>query len=107
MRGARLVPAEAWQRHVAQGNWTRNEAGEALIEKMPRGRIELPTPAFSGQRSTTELPRPKLKGVVFVKSGIIPLPAPKCRLQELALSFCNMISIEMIVFGESIQVEGR
>ena len=29
-----------------------------LIPKMvPRGRIELPTPAFSGQRSTTELPR--------------------------------------------------
>lgn len=33
MQGARLVPAEAWQRHVAQGNWTRNAAGEAYFKK--------------------------------------------------------------------------
>ena len=28
-----------------------------FLISVPRGRIELPTPAFSGQRSTTELPR--------------------------------------------------
>jgi hypothetical protein len=34
--------------------WGRTQAVENMV---PRGRIELPTPAFSGPRSTGELPR--------------------------------------------------
>ena len=36
---------------------------------VPRGRIELPTPAFSGQRSTTELPRHKGEKRIIPRSS--------------------------------------
>ena len=41
------------------------------IYKVPRRRIELPTPAFSGPRSTTELPRLNL----FVGESSEALPS--------------------------------
>ena len=43
---------------IKRGQTLFKRSGLTLFEKMvPRRRIELPTPAFSGLRSTTELPR--------------------------------------------------
>ena len=41
----------------------------ALWKVVPRGRIELPTPAFSGPRSTDELPRHGDKQRFYGKGG--------------------------------------
>ena len=41
--------------YVVSGSW--NLLGERHAGNVPGGRVELPTPAFSGPRSTGELPR--------------------------------------------------
>ena len=41
--------------YVASGSW--NLLGDLYAGMVPGGRVELPTPAFSGPRSTGELPR--------------------------------------------------
>jgi hypothetical protein len=41
--------------YIASGTW--NLLGSVAVTMVPGARIELATPAFSGRRSTTELPR--------------------------------------------------
>jgi hypothetical protein len=45
---------EFWNRMEQEQGWGRTQAVENMV---PGGRVELPTPAFSGPRSTGELPR--------------------------------------------------
>ena len=44
-----------------RGAWTKSERC-SVLSVVPGGRIELPTPGFSIQCSTTELPRPVFEG---------------------------------------------
>ena len=43
--------------YVASGTWDLLGGGSGAVSMVPGARIELATPAFSGRRSTTELPR--------------------------------------------------
>jgi site-specific DNA recombinase len=43
--------------YIASGSWDLLGAGAGAVSMVPGARIELATPAFSGRRSTTELPR--------------------------------------------------
>jgi hypothetical protein len=42
---------------IASGSWDLLGEGSVAVPMVPGARIELATPAFSGRRSTTELPR--------------------------------------------------
>jgi hypothetical protein len=54
--------------YIASGSWDLLGAGAVAGSMVPGARIELATPAFSGRRSTTELPRH------FVPQNCIGLP---------------------------------
>jgi site-specific DNA recombinase len=43
--------------YIASGSWDLLGAGAVAVSMVPGARIELATPAFSGRRSTNELPR--------------------------------------------------
>jgi hypothetical protein len=43
--------------YIAAGSWDLLGAGAVAVSMVPGARIELATPAFSGRRSTNELPR--------------------------------------------------
>jgi hypothetical protein len=47
--------------HIASGVWDWLGGGGVAVRMVPGARIELATPAFSGRRSTTELPRQQIQ----------------------------------------------
>ena len=51
----RITLAADGRTYVASGTW--DLFGSVAVTMVPGARIELATPAFSGRRSTTELPR--------------------------------------------------
>ena len=50
---------------------TRASGSCCAIRMVPRGRVELPTPAFSGPRSTGELPRHRHNKRFYGKGGVL------------------------------------
>src|SRR5271169_2504042 len=65
-------------------------ASPARMEVVPRGRVELPTPAFSGPRSTGELPRHRHNQRFY---GISAAQESKNVGQNLAADFIAMKQI--------------
>jgi hypothetical protein len=51
----RITPTPNGRSYIASGVW--DWLGAVVVRMVPGARIELATPAFSGRRSTTELPR--------------------------------------------------
>jgi hypothetical protein len=51
----KITPKPAGKSYIASGVW--DWIGGVAVRMVPGARIELATPAFSGRRSTTELPR--------------------------------------------------
>ena len=54
---------------VASGEWNLCWAVIPAIRMVPGGRVELPTPAFSGPRSTGELPRHRGNSKIVAGNG--------------------------------------
>jgi hypothetical protein len=57
-------------RPVTPGSREIGKCWRAIL-MVPRGRVELPTPAFSGPRSTGELPRHRYNTRFYGKAGIL------------------------------------
>jgi hypothetical protein len=56
--------------------------GECCTWMVPRGRVELPTPAFSGPRSTGELPRHRNNQRFYGKAAGVGRGKPKLEIRD-------------------------